>query len=84
MSDLRDRMKNFLCNKLFHWAFGDNADDLKEVLLQANDDFELKIMPYATAPSVALPPSQALSTTSAAHHQLKPLPACASLYKLHP
>ena len=45
MSDLRDRMKNFLCDELFDWAFGDHEDDLKEALLQANDDFESKIMP---------------------------------------
>ena len=36
-SDLQDH--NFLCDKLFIWAFGDDEDDLNEALLQANDEF---------------------------------------------
>ena len=57
MLDLRDHMRNFLCNKLTDWAFGDNEDDLNEALLQASDDFASKITPRATAPSLALAPS---------------------------
>ena len=37
-------MRNFLCDKLFDWAFGDDEDDLNEALLQASDEFVLKIM----------------------------------------
>ena len=44
----------FLCDELFDWAFGDNEDDLNEVLLQASYEFESKITPHATAPSLAL------------------------------
>ena len=44
MSDLRVCMRNFLCDKLFDWAFGDNEDDLNEALLQASDEFVSKIM----------------------------------------
>ena len=38
MSDLRDHMKNFLCDKLFNWAFGNDEDDLNKALLQASDE----------------------------------------------
>ena len=44
MSDLRDCMKNFLCDGLFDWAFGDDEDDLNKALLQASDKFESKVM----------------------------------------
>ena len=43
MSNLRDCMRNFLCDKLFDWAFGDDEDDLNEALVQASDEFESKI-----------------------------------------
>ena len=39
--------------------FGDDEDDPNEALLQASAEFELKIMPRATAPSLALAPSWA-------------------------
>ena len=32
----------FLCDKMFDWAFCDNEDDLNEALLQASDEFESK------------------------------------------
>ena len=76
--------EKFLCNELFDLAFGDDEDDLNEALLQASDNFESEITPHTTAPSLALAPSQALSTTSTACHQPSPLPTCASPYKLHP
>ena len=59
MSDLRDCLRNSLCDKLFVWVFGDDEDDLNEALLQASDEFESKITPqhYATVPSLALAPS---------------------------
>ena len=63
----------FLCDELFDWAFGDDEDDLNKALLQASDEFESKIMPYATAPSLPLARSQAPSTTSATCHQPNPL-----------
>ena len=44
MSDLRDCMRNYFCDKLFDWAFVDDEDDLNKALLQASDEFELKIM----------------------------------------
>ena len=37
-------MRNFLCDKLFDWAFGDDEDDLNEALLQASNGFVSKIM----------------------------------------
>ena len=37
--------------------FGDDEDDLNEALLQASAEFESKITPRATAPSLALAPS---------------------------
>ena len=86
MSDLQDHLKNFLCDKLYDRVFGDDEDDLNKALLhvQANDEFESKITPRTTAPSLALAPSRALSTTSAACSQPNPLPASASPYKFHP
>ena len=60
--------EEFLCDKLFDWAFDDDKDDLNEALLQASGEFESKIKPRATAPS------RAPSTTSAACHQPNPLP----------
>ena len=33
--------ENFLPDKLFDWAFGDDEDDLNEALLQASDEFVL-------------------------------------------
>ena len=38
--------------------FGDDEDDLNEALLQVSAEFESKIMPRATAPSLALAPSR--------------------------
>ena len=55
-----------MCNELFYWAFGDNENDLNEALLQLSDEFETEIMPCATAQSLVLALSWALSTTSAA------------------
>ena len=43
--------EDFLCDKLFDWAFGDYEDNLDEALLQASAEFESKIMPCATAPA---------------------------------
>ena len=65
MSDLRVCMRNFLCDKLFDWAFGDDEDYLDKNLLQASDEIESKITPRATAPRLALAPSRVLSRTSA-------------------
>ena len=39
-----------MCDALFDWAFGDDEDDLNEALLQASDEFVLKITPHATVP----------------------------------
>ena len=54
MLDLQEITQGILCNKLFDWAFGDDEDDLNDAWLQAGNEFELKIMPRATAPSLAL------------------------------
>ena len=62
----------FLCDELFDWTFGKDEDDLNEALLLASDEFESKITPRATAPSLALARSQAPST-SAICHQPNPL-----------
>ena len=59
----------FLCDELFDWAFGDNEDDLNEALLQAGDEFESKITPRATAPSLALARPLATSTSAICHQQ---------------
>ena len=59
MLDLRNRMRNFLCNELFDWPFDDDENDLNKALLQASDEFESKITPrrHAMAPSLVLVPS---------------------------
>ena len=72
-----------MTNCLF-WVFGDD-DDLNEALLQASDKFESKITSQrcATAPSLALAPSRAPSTTSATCRQPSLLPELPG-HKLHP
>ena len=59
MSELQDRMRNFLCDKLFEWAFGDDEADMNEALLQASDGYESKIMPRCCTitPFLTLAPS---------------------------
>ena len=74
MSTYKRPHKNFLGDKLFDWAFGDEEDDINKALLQASDEFKSKIMPRATAPSLALAPSRAPPATSATCHQPNPLP----------
>ena len=64
-----------MCNEMFDWAFGDDEDDLSEVCYkQVMHEFESKIMPCATAPSLALALSGAPSTTNATALQPNPLP----------
>ena len=58
--------KKNLCDELFDLAFGDDEDDLNEAMLQASDEFESKIRPCATAPSLALAPSCPQHTAPAA------------------
>ena len=88
MLDLRDRMKNFLCDELFDWAFGDDEDDLNEALLhvQAGDEFESKVMLVQQQefhPRLWLHLELRLQQTPPAanqtHFLLAPCP-----YKLHP
>ena len=45
MSDLRECMRNLLCDELFNWAFGDDDEDD-----QKKDEFDSH---RATAPSLA-------------------------------
>ena len=45
-----------------HGHFGNDEDDLNKSLLQAMDEFESKIMPCATTPSLALDPSTPAAT----------------------
>ena len=61
MSDLRERMRNFLCDELFKWAFGDDDDD---------QETEFDLLPRRA--TLALAPSRA--PTSTTHNQPNPLP----------
>ena len=47
-----ERSCRFFCDEEFDWVIGDNEHNLNEALLQASND--LKMMPRATAPFLAL------------------------------
>ena len=70
--------EEFLCDKLFDFAFGDDEDDLNKALLQASDEFETKITPHATAPSLALALSLQQALPAASQTHFLPVPASTS------
>ena len=67
MSDLRER--NFLCDELFDWAFGDDENDLKEALLQSVWGENHASYRYSSSNSGSI-----YNVTSATHIQPNPLP----------
>ena len=68
-------MRTFCVTNCLIGHFGDYEDDLNEALLRASAEFELKIMPHATAPPLALAPC----TTSSAHCNPLPLTSIVSV-----